>query len=85
MRSTGEAMGLDRDYAIAFAKSQLGAGGVVPSSGTVFVSVRDDDKPKIVEAVKRLERLGFQDHRHRRNPAFPGVGGHRLRQDQQGA
>ena len=60
MRSTGEAMGLDRDYAIAFAKSQLGAGGLVPTSGTVFVSVRDDDKPKIVEAIRRLERLGFR-------------------------
>jgi len=60
MRSTGEAMGLDRDYAIAFAKSQLGAGGLVPTSGTVFVSVRDDDKPKIVEAIRRLERIGFK-------------------------
>ena len=60
MRSTGEAMGLDRDYPIAFAKSQLGAGGLVPTSGTVFVSVRDEDKPKIVDAVKRLERLGFK-------------------------
>ena len=60
MRSTGEAMGLDRDYPIAFAKSQLGAGGLVPTSGTVFVSVRDNDKPKIVEAVKRLEKLGFR-------------------------
>ena len=60
MRSTGEAMGLDRDYPIAFAKSQLGSGVLVPASGTVFVSIRDGDKPKIVEAVKRLERLGFR-------------------------
>jgi carbamoyl-phosphate synthase large subunit len=60
MRSTGEAMGLDRDYAIAFAKSQLGAGSPVPAGGTVFVSVRDGDKPKVVEAVKRLESLGFR-------------------------
>jgi carbamoyl-phosphate synthase large subunit len=60
MRSTGEAMGLDRDYPIAFAKSQLGSGVLVPSSGTVFVSVRDADKPKIVEAVRRLEGLGFR-------------------------
>ncbi len=59
MRSTGEAMGLDRDYPIAFAKSQLGSGALVPVSGTVFVSVRDGDKPKIIEAVKRLEKLGF--------------------------
>jgi carbamoyl-phosphate synthase large subunit len=60
MRSTGEAMGLDRDYPVAFAKSQLGAGGLVPKSGTVFVSVRDADKPKVVGAVRRLEKLGFK-------------------------
>ena len=59
MRSTGEAMGLDRDYAVAFAKSQLGAGGALPTGGTVFVSVRDADKPAIVGAVKRLKLLGF--------------------------
>ncbi len=59
MRSTGEAMGLDRDHAIAFAKSQLGAGVTVPTSGTLFVSVRDADKPRIVEPVKRLQNLGF--------------------------
>jgi carbamoyl-phosphate synthase large subunit len=60
MRSTGEAMGLDRDYAIAFAKSQLGAGSAIPISGTVFVSVRDADKPRILEPVRRLERIGFK-------------------------
>jgi carbamoyl-phosphate synthase large subunit len=60
MRSTGEAMGLDRDYPVAFAKSQLGAGGLVPKSGTVFVSVRDVDKAKVVAAVRRLEKLGFR-------------------------
>ena len=59
MRSTGEAMGLDRDFAIAFAKSQLGAGGLVPTEGTVFVSVRDSDKPQILDAMRRLHRLGF--------------------------
>src|SRR4029077_14326309 len=60
MRSTGEAMGLDRDYPIAFAKSQLGSRVLLPVSGTVFVSVRHGAKPKIIEAVKRLERLGFR-------------------------
>jgi carbamoyl-phosphate synthase large subunit len=60
MRSTGEAMGLDRDFPIAFAKSQLGAGGLVPTSGTVFVSVRDSHKPAILDAIRRLERLGFR-------------------------
>jgi carbamoyl-phosphate synthase large subunit len=60
MRSTGEAMGLDRDYAVAFAKSQMGAGSRVPTSGTVFISVRDGDKHRIIETAKRLERLGFR-------------------------
>jgi carbamoyl-phosphate synthase large subunit len=44
MKSTGEVMGLDTDFALAFAKSQLGAGVDLPRSGTVFVSVRDEDK-----------------------------------------
>jgi carbamoyl-phosphate synthase large subunit len=60
MRSTGEAMGLDRDYAVAFAKSQMGAGATLPNTGAVFVSVRDSDKKKIVEPMKRLESLGFR-------------------------
>jgi len=60
MRSTGEAMGLDRDFPIAFAKSQLGAGGLVPVAGTVFVSVRDSDKLLILDAIRRLEGLGFR-------------------------
>jgi carbamoyl-phosphate synthase large subunit len=60
MRSTGEAMGLDRDYPVAFAKSQLGAGGLLPKTGTVFVSVRDADKAKVVGAVRRLEAMGFK-------------------------
>jgi carbamoyl-phosphate synthase large subunit len=60
MRSTGEVMGLDRDYAIAFAKSQLGAGSKVPVQGTAFVSVKDSDKPRILPAVTRLHELGFR-------------------------
>jgi carbamoyl-phosphate synthase large subunit len=59
MRSTGEVIGLDRDYGVAFAKSQLGGGTSVPTSGTVFVSVKDEDKPRIVEAVTTLAELGF--------------------------
>ncbi len=59
MKSTGEVMGLDFDYAIAFAKSQLGADVLVPTKGTVFVSVRDADKPGVLEPLRRLERLGF--------------------------
>src|SRR5215213_1904297 len=60
MKSTGEVMGLDLSFDIAFAKSQLGGGSNVPRSGTVFVSVRDGDKPRILDAVKLLEKLGFK-------------------------
>jgi carbamoyl-phosphate synthase large subunit len=60
MKSTGEVMGLDRDYAVAFAKSQLGGGARLPKDGTVFVSVRDGDKPKILESLKTLRTLGFE-------------------------
>ncbi|MCK0196772.1 carbamoyl-phosphate synthase large subunit [Ancylobacter sp. 6x-1] len=60
MRSTGEVMGLDASYEVAFAKSQLGGGTKVPKSGTVFVSVREDDKPRIVESIRLLSTLGFK-------------------------
>ncbi len=60
MRSTGEVMGLDRDYAIAFAKSQIGAGSALPTSGAVFVSVRDADKDQILGPVRELVDLGFR-------------------------
>ena len=60
MRSTGEVMGLDRSFDIAFAKSQLGAGANVPRSGALFVSVRDVDKPRILATVAELHALGFQ-------------------------
>jgi carbamoyl-phosphate synthase large subunit len=60
MRSTGEVIGLDRSFDIAFAKSQLGAGSKVPIKGTVFVSVRDEDKPRIVPSISMLAELGFR-------------------------
>lgn len=60
MKSTGEVMGIDRNFAIAFAKSQLGSGSRLPRDGTVFVSVREDDKPRIIEAVRLLHSLGFK-------------------------
>ena len=60
MRSTGEVIGLDRNFAIAFAKSQLGGGTKVPRTGTVFVSVRDIDKPRIADTVTMLAELGFR-------------------------
>jgi carbamoyl-phosphate synthase large subunit len=60
MRSTGEVIGLDRSFDIAFAKSQLGAGTKVPTSGALFVSVRDADKIRMLDAVKLLADLGFK-------------------------
>jgi carbamoyl-phosphate synthase large subunit len=59
MRSTGEVMGLDTDYAIAFAKAQLGAGSELPRKGTIFISVRDDDKMRILDAAQTLQSAGF--------------------------
>src|SRR5262252_4634698 len=60
MRSTGEVMGIDRDYAMAFAKSQLGAGNTLPLKGAVFVSVRDADKEGILGAMRDLADIGFR-------------------------
>ncbi|WP_342658775.1 carbamoyl-phosphate synthase large subunit [Sphingomonas sp. NY01] len=59
MKSTGEVMGIDPDFTTAFAKSQLGAGTVLPKGGAVFVSVKDTDKPHIVGAVRDLVEAGF--------------------------
>ena len=59
MRSTGEVMGIDRDFPRAFAKSQIAAFGGLPQSGTVFVSVADRDKRAIVLPVLRLSQRGF--------------------------
>ena len=59
MRSTGEVIGLDRSFGVAFAKSQLGAGSKVPASGRVFVSVKDDDKERLLPSIKALVDLGF--------------------------
>jgi len=59
MRSTGEVMGLDRGFARAFLKSQLGAGTPLPGGGTAFISVKDADKDLIVPAARILDRLGF--------------------------
>jgi carbamoyl-phosphate synthase large subunit len=60
MRSTGEVIGLDRSFPVAFAKSQLGGGTNVPRTGTVFVSVRDIDKPRVLETTRLLAGLGFK-------------------------
>ncbi|BDZ63069.1 carbamoyl-phosphate synthase large subunit [Agromyces mangrovi Wang et al. 2018] len=59
MRSTGEVMGIDRDFPRAFAKSQLAAYGGMPLQGTVFVSVSDRDKRAVILPVLRLRELGY--------------------------
>ncbi|WP_174292903.1 carbamoyl-phosphate synthase large subunit, partial [Sphingomonas bacterium] len=59
MKSTGEVMGIHPDFTTAFAKSQLGAGTVLPTGGLVFVSVKDGDKAAIVPAVRQLVEAGF--------------------------
>ncbi|MEZ5708723.1 MAG: carbamoyl-phosphate synthase large subunit [Blastomonas sp.] len=59
MKSTGEVMGIDRDFGTAFAKSQLAASMDLPLSGTAFISVKDSDKPGILEAARGLVAQGF--------------------------
>jgi carbamoyl-phosphate synthase large subunit len=59
MKSTGEVMGVGRSFAEAFVKSQIGAGVRLPTSGTVFISVRPSDKPVAVEVAGELHDLGF--------------------------
>jgi carbamoyl-phosphate synthase large subunit len=60
MKSTGEVMGIDADFGRAFAKAQIAAGGRLPSSGTIFLSVRDKDKPSVASLATRLVELGFR-------------------------
>ena len=59
MKSTGEVMGIDKDFPHAFAKSQLGSGVRLPQEGTVFISVKDSDKPATLGLAKRLQAAGF--------------------------
>jgi carbamoyl-phosphate synthase large subunit len=59
MRSTGEVMGLDADLGVAFAKAQAAAKPGLPTSGNVFLSVKDSDKPRVVEIARQLVSLGF--------------------------
>ncbi len=59
MKSTGEVMGIDRDFSTAFLKSQIAASSALPESGLLFVSVKDSDKPVILPAVKALIEHGF--------------------------
>ena len=60
MRSTGEVMGIDVNFPKAFAKSQAAAGSSLPTSGRIFISVADRDKPQMLLPVRRLEQLGYE-------------------------
>ncbi|MBP2171973.1 carbamoyl-phosphate synthase large subunit [Methanococcus voltae] len=60
MKSTGEAIGIDKDFGVAFYKSQLSANMELPTTGTVFISVRNRDKDNIVEIAKKFTDLGFE-------------------------
>ena len=60
MRSTGEVMGIDYNFGLAYYKAELGAGMKIPTSGNVLISVKDRDKPKIVSVAKRLSEFGFK-------------------------
>jgi carbamoyl-phosphate synthase large subunit len=62
MRSTGEVMGIDADFPVAFAKAQMAGGTKIPDSGSVFISMRESDKPAILESAKLLVEMGFTLH-----------------------
>jgi carbamoyl-phosphate synthase large subunit len=59
MKSTGEVMGIDDDFGLAYAKSQMAAMPPLPLSGNIFISVRDEDKPAILDLARGLIKLGF--------------------------
>jgi len=60
MKSTGEVMGLDQDFGMAFSKSQMAANASLPLKGTVFVSVKNKDKRQVIFIAKRLSDMGFK-------------------------
>ncbi|NPA58098.1 MAG: carbamoyl-phosphate synthase large subunit [Aquificae bacterium] len=59
MKSTGEVMGIDRDFGLAFWKAQASAGSILPETGNVFISVADRDKPAVVDIARKLVEMGF--------------------------
>ena len=84
MKSTGEVMGIDRDFGSAFAKAQIGAGMHLPVAGRAFISVRDDDKPAAVTIAQSLAGARLRPRRHQRHPRGPGSGRYRRRTRQPG-
>ncbi|MBP1740980.1 MAG: carbamoyl-phosphate synthase, large subunit, partial [Deltaproteobacteria bacterium] len=75
MKSTGEVMGIDRSFGLAFAKSQLAAGQKLPLSGTVFISVKDEDKSPVLEAISLFAKMGFRIVATRGTSAFLSLKG----------
>ena len=71
MRSTGEVMGIDRTFGRAFYKAELAAGTILPTDGTVFLSLADTDKPAGLVVAKRLRELGLGHRRHRGHGRLP--------------
>ncbi len=59
MKSTGEVMGIDKSFEMAYAKSQIAAGQKLPLDGKIFISVRDRDKPAVVDIARELQQMGF--------------------------
>jgi len=70
MKSTGEVMGIDENFGLAFAKAQLAAGQKLPLSGTVLISVKDEDKAAIVDTVSLFSLMGFRVVATRGTSAF---------------
>lgn len=60
MKSTGEVMGIDKDFGLAYAKAQAASNNKIPTYGKIFISVKDKDKPHTVEIAKKLSKMGFQ-------------------------
>ena len=59
MKSTGEAMGFDKNFGLSFAKSQIASNNSIPLNGTAFISVKNKDKEKILKNAQKLIKLGF--------------------------
>jgi carbamoyl-phosphate synthase large subunit len=60
MKSTGEVMGIDKSFGRAYVKSQISAGQILPTEGTIFISVKDQDKPKIIPVARKLQKMKFK-------------------------
>lgn len=75
MKSTGEVMGIDRSFGLAFAKAQLACGMRLPLEGDVFISVRDEDKGRVLPIAEKLHRLGYRIIATRGTAAYLGSRG----------